>query len=55
MDIHGGTGITIPAILVEAKVAVAPMKDFTRFAGTMEFSGNNNIIRKNRVNAIVSS
>lgn len=49
------TDITIPAILVEAKVAVTPMKDFTRFAGTMEFSGNNVIIRKSRVKAIADS
>jgi len=46
------TGITIPAILMEAKVAVTPMKGFTRFAGTMEFSGINTIIRKERVRAI---
>ncbi|HET8855373.1 MAG TPA: FAD-binding oxidoreductase, partial [Salinimicrobium sp.] len=26
--------------------------DFTRFAGTMEFSGNNSLIRKNRIEAI---
>lgn len=46
------TGITIPAILSEAKIAVTPMNGFTRFAGTMEFSGNNSIIRKTRVNAM---
>lgn len=49
------TGITIPAILMEAKVAVTPMKDYTRFAGTMEFSGINNIIRKERVEAIAKA
>ena len=48
------TGITIPAILMEAKMAVTPMKGFTRFAGTMEFSGNNDIVRKERVQAIVN-
>ena len=47
--------IDIPAILVEAKVAVTPMEGFTRFAGTMEFSGNNNIIRKNRIEAIANA
>lgn len=47
------TGITIPAILMESKMAVTPMNGFTRFAGTMEFSGNNSIIRKERVNALV--
>lgn len=49
------TGITIPAILMEAKVAVTPMKGFTRFAGTMEFSGINTIIRKERVGAIANA
>lgn len=49
------TGITIPAILMEAKVAVTPMKGFTRFAGTMEFSGINTIIRKERVKAIANA
>ena len=28
------------------------MEGFTRFAGTMEFSGNNNIVHKNRVESI---
>ena len=49
------TGITIPTILMEAKVAVTPMKGFTRFAGTMEFSGINSIIRKERVRAIANA
>lgn len=48
------TGITIPAILMESKIAVTPMNGFTRFAGTMEFSGNNDIIRKERVLAIAN-
>ncbi|WP_116770851.1 NAD(P)/FAD-dependent oxidoreductase [Maribacter litoralis] len=48
------TGITIPAILMESKMAVTPMNGFTRFAGTMEFSGNNNVIRKERVLAIAN-
>ena len=48
------TGISVPAILMESKMAVTPMSGFTRFAGTMEFSGNNNIIRKERVAAIVN-
>ena len=45
-------GITLPAILMEAKVAVTPMRQFTRFAGTMEFSGINHKIRPERVEAI---
>ncbi len=46
------TGIRLPAILMEAKVAVTPMRHFTRFAGTMEFSGINHRIRPERVEAI---
>lgn len=52
MNVYRPTGITLPAILTEAKVAVTPMDGFVRFAGTMEFSGNNTLIRKNRVEAI---
>ncbi len=48
------TGISIPAILMEAKMAVTPMKGFTRFAGTMEFSGINDIVRRERVLAIAN-
>ncbi|MDP5082480.1 MAG: FAD-dependent oxidoreductase [Winogradskyella sp.] len=46
------TGITIPAILAEAKTAVTPMHGFTRFAGTMEIAGINHNINKVRVDAI---
>jgi D-amino-acid dehydrogenase len=46
------TNITLPAILMEKKIAVTPMEGFTRFAGTMEFSGINHTIRKERVEAI---
>ncbi|WP_100804344.1 FAD-binding oxidoreductase [Ulvibacter sp. MAR_2010_11] len=46
------TGITTPAILAEAKVAVTPMNGFTRFAGTMEIAGINEKINKVRVDAI---
>ncbi|SMG25718.1 NAD(P)/FAD-dependent oxidoreductase [Arenibacter troitsensis] len=49
------TGITIPAILMEAKVAVTPMTEYTRFAGTMEFSGINDVIRRQRVEAIANA
>mgnify|MGYP000283030144 CR=1 FL=1 len=49
------TGISIPAILIEAKVAVTPMQGFTRFAGTMEIGGINDNISKNRVEAIVNA
>ncbi len=55
IDVHRPTGIEYPAILMEAKVAVTPMKGFTRFAGTMEFSGINTTIRKERVQAIANA
>ncbi|THD69073.1 FAD-dependent oxidoreductase [Robertkochia marina] len=48
------TGINYPAVLCEGKVAVTPMRGFTRFAGTMEFSGINQHIRKERVEAIAA-
>ena len=35
INVERETGINIPAILCEAKVAVTPMDGFTRFAGTM--------------------
>lgn len=47
-------GITMPAVLMESSMAVTPMKGFTRFAGTMEFSGINTTIRKERVEAIAA-
>ena len=52
INVSRPTGITMPAILMEASMAVTPMQDFTRFAGTMEFSGINNVIRKEKVKAI---
>jgi D-amino-acid dehydrogenase len=53
IDVKRPTGIRMPAILMEANMAVTPMNGFTRFAGTMEFSGNNDIVRKERVLALV--
>jgi D-amino-acid dehydrogenase len=52
IDIYRPTSIKLPAILMEAKVAVTPMEGFTRLAGTMELSGINHEIRTNRVAAI---
>lgn len=46
------TGISIPAILMERKIAVTPMQGFTRFSGTMEIAGIQHAIKKNRVYAI---
>jgi len=55
IDMEEPTNITIPAILMEKKIAVTPMEGFTRFAGTMEFSGINHTIRKERVEAIAKA
>ena len=46
------TGITLPAILAEAKVAVTPMNGFTRFAGTMEITEINDNLNRTRIEAI---
>jgi len=45
----------IPLILVEAKVAVTPMDDVLRFAGTLELAGWDLAINLRRVNAILKS
>tara|TARA_R110002012_G_scaffold38153_1_gene106547 strand:- start:15296 stop:16594 length:1299 start_codon:yes stop_codon:yes gene_type:complete len=55
IDMEEPTNITMPAILMEKKIAVTPMERFTRFAGTMEFSGINHTIRKERVAAIAKA
>lgn len=55
INIERPTGIRYPAVLMETKVAVTPMKGFTRLAGTMEFSGINQKIRKERVEAIAQA
>ncbi|SFR49901.1 D-amino-acid dehydrogenase [Robiginitalea myxolifaciens] len=52
IDLKRPTPITLPAVLMESKVAITPMSGFTRFAGTMELSGVNHKIRMNRVRAI---
>ncbi|SNY99741.1 NAD(P)/FAD-dependent oxidoreductase [Flagellimonas pacifica] len=52
INVESPTNISMPAILMEAKMAVTPMQGYTRFAGTMEFSGINHTIRKKRVDAI---
>ena len=55
LNYHKPTGISLPAILLESKVAVTPMKGFTRFGGTMELSGINNQINTKRVAAIAKA
>ncbi|SDB65332.1 D-amino-acid dehydrogenase [Flavobacteriaceae bacterium MAR_2010_188] len=52
---ESATGITVPAILSEAKAAITPMHGFTRFAGTMEIAGINTNINKIRVEAIANA
>lgn len=54
INVSRPTGISMPAVLLEASMAVTPMLGFTRFAGTMEFSGINDYIRKERVAAIAA-
>lgn len=55
INVERPTSVKMPALLMEAKVAVTPMEGFTRFAGTMELSGINHTIRKNRVAAIAKA
>jgi len=55
INVSRPTSIKLPAVLMEAKVAVTPMQGFTRFAGTMELSGINHKIRKERVTAIAKA
>ncbi len=55
INVNKNTGITIPAILMEAKVAVTPMNGFTRFAGTMEIGDLNHKININRVKTIAKA
>jgi len=45
----------MPLLLVEAKVAVTPMDDALRFAGTLELAGWDLAINLRRVNAILKS
>ncbi len=46
------TDIGMPAILTESKVAITPMLGKTRIGGTMEISGFDLRLKKNRVEAI---
>ncbi|MFD1062989.1 NAD(P)/FAD-dependent oxidoreductase [Winogradskyella litorisediminis] len=55
INVEKDTGITIPSILCEPKVAVTPMDGFTRFAGTMEIAGINYNINPVRVKAIAKA
>lgn len=55
INVERETNITIPSILMEAKVAVTPMNGFTRFSGTMEIDKINDKINPVRVNAIAKA
>ena len=55
IDLYRETPVKYSAIFLEAKCAITPMKGFTRFAGTMELSGINNNVRKERVEAIAKA
>lgn len=55
INVERPTNITVPGILMEAKVAVTPMNGFTRFAGTMEIGGINHHINPVRVKAIAKA
>ena len=55
LNVNKHNGINLPAILLEAKVAVTPMQGFTRFGGTMEISGINNKINSKRVASIAKA
>jgi D-amino-acid dehydrogenase len=46
---------SLPLILAEARVAVTPMEERLRFAGTMELAGENMTINPNRVEGILMS
>lgn len=47
--------VRVPAILLEARVAVTPLGAQLRFGGTMEISGNNAVINMNRVRGIAEA
>lgn len=55
LNVHPPTGIVLPAILLEAKVAVTPMEGYTRFGGTLELSGINQKNNSKRVAAIAQA
>ena len=66
MPLQGGKGysmdimpadrqLNIPLLLAEAKVAITPMAERLRFAGTLELCGTDTKIRKNRVRGIAHS
>lgn len=56
MDIlPGDRQLKIPLLLAEAKVAITPMAEKLRFAGTLELCGTDTKVRPNRVKGIANS
>lgn len=50
-----GELLDVPGILVEGKVAVTPMENDLRFAGTMEIVGYENHINPKRINGMIKT
>jgi D-amino-acid dehydrogenase len=48
-------GPSVPAILHEARVAITPMGDRLRIGGTLEISGLDDVVRKAKVDGILSA
>ncbi|MBK9981917.1 MAG: FAD-dependent oxidoreductase [Saprospiraceae bacterium] len=56
MTIHQPPGMpSVPAILTEARVAITPMGDKLRLAGTLEISGRDEKINPHKVKSILSA
>lgn len=56
MTIHQPNGMpSIPAILIEARVAITPMGDQLRVAGTLEISGMDHQINPYKIKSIVNA
>ena len=51
----GAPPIQAPCVLSEASVFCIPMEGFVRFAGTMEFSGHNKVMRRARLEQLTSA
>jgi D-amino-acid dehydrogenase len=47
--------LKIPVILSEARIAVTPMGEMVRFAGTMELSGNNIAVDQRRLKGMIGN
>lgn len=54
-DHTGSSPINIPAILVDARVAVTPYDNYTRYAGAMEIGGEQGFIKVKKIEGMVNS